>query len=197
MLTQAQASTLRTHIQANTTQLAFGGGTAAINDTFNAPFLSGGDALVIAQWYSQIATPDFFVWRDLPMEEVLNLIQFASMTPSDPVPASPALDVSVWTARALSCQGKQFNLQNLIMGRQFAPMRRGNYRAALQDCLTQLPAGSSGANIAANWNGVRDAAKFLARNVEKLFAVGSGTSGNPADLTYDGSVGGEEIAGLK
>lgn len=155
---------------------------SAINTLGNDPDAN----TAIAGWYSLTAAPDFVVWRDLPMESVLNLITFASMTPSAAIPTTPDLDVQVWIARSLACQGKQFNLQNLTIGRTTAPMKRSNYRAALQDCLTNIPAGANGAAIAANWTGVRDAAKQLASNIEKLFAVGTGSTASPADLVFEG-----------
>lgn len=194
-LTQAQKQTLKADIAANANTIPPGqpwtGSFAgqAINTLPN-----GGDAnAAIAGWYSLAATPDYIVWRDLPMESVLNLITFASMTPADAVPTTPALTVDVYRARALACQGKQFNLQNLILGRTVAPMKRTNYRAAMQDCLTNIPAGASGALIAANWVGVRDAAKFTAKNVEKLFATGAGTTATPSDLGYEGSITGDDV----
>lgn len=131
-------------------------------------------------------TAAFYVWRDLPMEDVLNTITFANMTPVDAVPTSPSLAVELWGSRSLACQGKQFNLQNLTIGRATAPMKRTNYRAALQDCLTNIPAGASGTLIAANWVGVRDGAKFLARVGESILATGTGTQASPADLASNG-----------
>jgi hypothetical protein len=147
----------------------------------------------IAAWYNLIAVPDYIVWRDLPMETVLGLITYANMTPVDVVPTTPDLSVQVFMARALTCQGKQFNLQNLTIGRTTAPMKRTNYRAALQDCLTNIPAGVSGALIAANWVGVRDAAKFQAKNIEKLFASGAGTTAAPSDLVVEGNVSVQDV----
>lgn len=160
-------------------------------------------AAAVATLYNQTAAPDYFVWRDLAMETVLNTITFASMTPADAVPTVSTLGsnpsvaqqatydnqmsaLNLWRARSLSCQGKQFNLQNLTIGRTTAPMKRTNYRAALQDCLTNIPAGASGANIAANWVGVRDGAKFLATRLEKLLATGAGTQATPSDLNAEG-----------
>jgi hypothetical protein len=196
-LINGQKLTLRTHIQANTTVLAFGAGNAQINTKFAATPLDAGDAALIAGWYNLQAAPDFFVWKDLPMEDVLNLITFAAMTPADAVPTTPALTVDVYRARALACQGKQFNLQNLIIGRQTAPMKRANYRTAMQDCLTGIPAGASGALIAANWNGVRDAAKRLVNNLERVFATGTGTQATPGDVVVEGTVTGDEISDIK
>ncbi len=213
MLTAAQKLTLRTHIQANTTQLAFGGGTAAINAVFAGISLNAGDAALIAEWYGQQAVPDFFVWRDLPMEDVLNLITFTNMTPVDAIPLVTTLPsnptsaenstynnqmatVHQWNGRSLSCQGKQFNLQNLTIGRATAPMKRTSYRSAMQDSLTNLPAGAAGALIAANWVGVRDAAKRLVNNLERVFATGTGSQAVPGDVVVEGGISGDEISDI-
>lgn len=189
-LTPAQNTLLKADIAANTATIPadqpWSNSFAGVQ--VNAIPNTGDGNATIAGWYSQTAAPDYFVWRDLPMETVLNLVTFANMTPADAVPTTPALTVDVWRARSLACQGKQFNLQNLTLGRTVAPMKRLNYRAALQDCLSNLPAGVAGALIAANWNGVRDAAKFTALRVEKVLATGTGTFATPSDLGYEGTV---------
>ena len=147
----------------------------------------------IALWYNGTAVPDYFVWRDLPMDTVFNSISLANMTPIDSIPVVLDLDIQVWIARALSCQGKQFNLQNLTIGKTTAPMKKTNYRAAMQDCLTNIPAGAGGALLAANWVGVRDAAKQTARWIEKLFATGNGLFATPSDLVFEGTVSTNDV----
>lgn len=195
MLSTAQLATLKAAIEANTNTIPSGypwtGGFAGVQ-VKDVPNNGDGNAAV-AGWYNLATSPAFIVWRNLPMETVLNTITFASMTPLDAVPTDTALNTSIWQARALSCQGKQFNLQNLTIGRSTAPMKRSNYRGAMQDCLTNLPAGANGATIAANWVGVRDAAKFTATNAEKLFATGTGTTNSPADLGYEGSISADDV----
>lgn len=201
-LTAAQLQTLKASIAAN---------TAVVNGTPINELPNNSDAnLAIANWYNGAASPEFVVWRDLPVETVLGLVTYANMTPLDAVPTVAALgsnptaaqqatydnqtaSVATWQARSLACQGKQFNLQNLTLGRTTAPMKRVNYRAALQDCLTNVPAGASGASLAANWVGVRDAAKFPATNAEKLYAAGTGSSASPADLAFEGSITADDV----
>jgi hypothetical protein len=193
-LTAAQLATLKADILANTATIpagqpwtgAFAG--VQVKDVPN----DGDGNIAVAGWYNQ-PHATWIVWRDLPMETVLGLITYANMTPLDAVPTTPALTVDVYRARALCCQGKQFNLQNLTLGRSTAPMKKTNYRAALQDCLTNIPAGAAGALIAANWTGVRDGAKFAATNAEKLFSTGTGSSATPADLVYEGAISGSDV----
>ncbi len=173
-LTPAQQATLKANILA-------AGDTASLRDSPDGRY-------EIARLYNLTAAPDFYVWRDLDAETVTDLITFASMTPADAVPTTPALTVDVYRARALACQGKQFNLQNLLIGRTTIRMKRTNTRAAFQDCLTNIPAGAAGALISANWVGVRDAAKFLATRFERVFATGTGTFATPGDLVIEGTV---------
>lgn len=179
-LTGPQKTALKNDIAANASVIASGQfAGVAVKDVPNDP--DGRQA--VADWYNLTASPAFVVWRDLPMEVVLGLITYAAMTPADAPDGTQQ-----WANRSLACQGKQFNLQNLTIGRSTAPMKRTNYRAALQDCLTNLPAGAGGSSIAANWTGVRDAAKFNATNAEKLFATGTGSTASPADMGYEGAI---------
>lgn len=184
-LTPAQLATLKADVQANTATIPAGqpwSGIFAGIQVRDVPNSSDGNAAV-AGWYNLTASPDYTVWRDLPITTVLNLITFANMTPVD-----AADGTQTWANRSLACQGKQLNLQNLILGRATAPMKLTNFRSAIQDALTGLPAGAGGAVVGANWPGVRDAAKFLATNFEKVFAVGAGTPAAPSDLTIEGRV---------
>jgi hypothetical protein len=179
-LSASQLMALNTDINANTATI---GGTQIKDLPHTAD-----NAFAVKDWYNQTASPDYFVWRNLPMETVLNLVTFASMTPVDAVPTTPQLTVTVYQARAQACQCKQINFQNLTLGRTTAPMKRLGYRAGLQDCLTNIPAGAGGALIAANWVGVRDAAKFMATRGEKLFATGNGAQATPSDLAVEGDI---------
>ena len=193
-LTPSQLTTLKTDILANTNTIQAGQANAGafvgmqVKDIPN----SSDGSLCVASWYN-LPHATFIVWRDLPMTTVLGLITYASMTPADAVPTDTDLNIQIWKARSLACQGKQFNLQNLTIGRDTAPMRQTNYRAALQDCLTNLPAGAGGNLIAANWVGVRDAAKFAATNGEQLFATGTGTSGSPGNLVVQGNITASDV----
>ncbi len=184
-LSSAQKTALKADIAANTATI---GGVQIKN------MPNGDDAnYAISAWYNGAATGPWYVWRDLPMEDVLNLISFANMTPADAPPTTPDLTIQAWLAKAICCQGKQFNLQNLTLGRTTAPMKRQTYRAAMQDALTNIPAGAGGATIAANWTGVRDAAKGTATNAEKLFSTGTGSQAVPADLGYEGGISGQDV----
>lgn len=200
MLTAAQKTTLKANFIANTATIPAGQpwtNQFAGVQVKDLPNDSSGNATA-AGWYSQVASPDFIVWRDLPMETVANLAVLANMTPVDSVPASgnttqATNDLLNWSARSLACQGKQFNFQNLTIGRSTAPMKRSGYRAAIQDCLTNLPAGMNGALVAAGWTAIRDAAKFLALRIEQVLATGTGSTASPADMSYEGTIASDDI----
>jgi hypothetical protein len=201
-LTAAQKVTLGQNIDANAATI---GGVA-----ISALPHTADNAVAVAAWYNLTAAGPFVVWRDLTVATVSGLVTMASMTPLDAIPAVTSLPsnptaaqnatynnqmalLHIWGYRNALCTTKQVALQNLTIGRDVAPMKLTGYRAALQDCLTNVPAGASGATLSANWVGVRDAAKFNATNAEKVFATGTGTFATPADLAFEGSVTGAEV----
>lgn len=143
----------------------------------------------IADAFNANAAPDFTVWlSSVPVDVVLNQITFANMTPVDAPDGT-----QTWANRSLAAQGKQLNLQNLILGRQSLPVGQSNFRAALQDALTGLPTGASGATIQANWAGVRTAIQRLATRAERLYATGTGTPASPANIVVEGRVTRDEV----
>lgn len=181
-LTPTQLQALKDDIAANTNTI----GGVPIKDLPRSP----DNTFAITVWYNQ-PTAAFYVWRDVSVETILSQISFANMTPADAVPTDTALNVAIWQARSLACQGKQFNLQNMIVGRTVAPMKRSTFRSAMQDALTNLPAGAGGALLGANWTGVRAAAIQLATNAERLFAStasGNGAQATPADVVVEGAI---------
>ncbi len=128
MLTSAQLATLKADIAANTNQI----GGVQIKDMPN----NDDAAFAIAAWYSANASPDFNVFRsNIPVDEVYDQITWANFTPSD-APDNTA----TWTNRSLSCQGKQFNLQTMLVGRASFNAGKITQRAGLND------AGSSSAS---------------------------------------------------
>lgn len=71
-LLQPQKLILRAHVLTNTTTLAFSGGNLQIGTVFAAPSLSGGDATIIADWYSALASPTYNIYRQsVPMGEIM------------------------------------------------------------------------------------------------------------------------------
>lgn len=174
MLTLAQRTALKAAILAET------------NSTLVAARATG-NVGAIAEFYN--AESAAYVWKSsVPVSDIFSMITWASMTPVDVPDGTQA-----WANRSLACQGKQFNLQTMLAGRETLPSSKANIRAGLQDALTNIPAGPGGTAIAANWVGVRDLMKRLATRCEALFAVGAGSQGAPSDLVFNGYVTVEEV----
>lgn len=180
-MNSAQLTALRNDIAANTATI----GGVQINAMPNNPDAN----FAIAAWYSGVATPDFVVWQtSVSIDAIQDAIVYANMTPA----AAPD-GTQTWANRALQCQGKQFNLQNLLLGRATVNASKANIRAAFQDCLTALPSKADGTNQAAGWTSVQTAMQRLATRIEKLFATGTGSAASPATMAYEGFVSGSEV----
>jgi hypothetical protein len=177
MLTPAQSATLRAAIIAET-------------DAAFVVARTQGATGTMAAFYNQNAA-DFYVWRSsTPVNEIMDAVAWAAMTPVDAPDGTAA-----YTNRALACQGKQFNLQTLLVGREQVNSARTNIRAALQDALTSLPSGAGGATQSGGWVAVREAMKRLAKRGEKLYVTGgNGALATPATLVFEGDIGGDDVA---
>jgi len=142
--------------------------------------VSAGATGAIAEYLRGAST--FIVWRSsTAAQDIYNAITWANLTPTD-VPDSTA----VWTNRSLACQGKQFNVQTLLQGRDRISSDKPNVRAGLQDGLTNVPSGAAGATVSAGWTTVRLAMQRPASVFEKIFATGAGTQATPGSLVLEG-----------
>lgn len=163
-LTQEQLDTLKAAIIANPTMAAArtAHDTQAITDLLNAS-----------------STLD--VWRTSVSTQVLfDQITWANLTPAEA--PNGTLD---WQCRSLACQGKQFNLQLIFASRDIIDASKSNVRAGLQDALTNVPSGQSGALVSAGWVGVRTAMIRKATVLESIFA---NTQNTPASLVVEGAI---------
>lgn len=168
MLTTQQQNTLKTFIQADPTLNAFAPGAD--------------NAWAIADLLAVNANPAFQVWQsNTPASDIYDAVQWAAFTPSDAPDGT-----TLWANRSLACQGKQFNLQTLLSGRETISTGKANIRAGLQDALTGIPSGTNGAQSVGGWPAVKLAIQRPANVLEKLFATGTGTSVNPATLVVEG-----------
>lgn len=148
---------------------------------------NAGNNTDIAAWFN--VASEAIVWRSsTSVSEVQDAVVWANMTPAD-VPDG----TTAWTNRALACQGKQFNLQNLIVGRDRINSGKANIRAGLQDALTNIPSGVGGASQSAGWVTIRDAMKRAATKGEALYATGTLTSATPGNLVWEGTITRETI----
>lgn len=179
-LTTAQKQTLKAAILAET------------NTAFVA-LRNANDEQGMADFYNAQST--FVVWQtSVAIDTITDAIDWARMTPAQAIPATGTDAILQWQARALMCQGKQFNLQNLLIGKQSIAASRANIRAALQDCLTALPSTAAGTNQSAGWTAVQASMQRTCTVGERLFATGTGTTATPGSLVVEGTVSAQDIS---
>lgn len=177
VLTDTQISTLRSVVLAEPSL------TSAVNT---------GNDLAIMLWCNTIV-PTYKVWNTTtPASVVGDAITWANLTPTD----TPDTTV-IYTNRALVAQAKQLNIQIYLQGRDTLSTNKPNIRAGLQDALTNLPTGPSGNLLSGGWANVKNVIQRAATNAEKVLAVGTGTSANPSDLTFEGNVSINEASLLR
>lgn len=162
MLTPAQTATFKADVLADST-------------FSNVPHTSDG-AFVIEAAYNAPSATNFLVWRtDVPVSNIYDSIDWTKYTPAD----TPDATVT-FTNRALVIQTKQMNLQNILQGRATIDASKANTRAGLRDAVIALPAGASGASIAAGGaSGVATltACTRIATRLEQLLVTSSPTTG--------------------
>lgn len=165
----------------------------AANSDLNAfPATSDGD-FEIARLYNLPAVPDFYVWRtNVPTAEIFDQVQWAKLTPTDTPDGTLA-----WQCRSLACQGKQFNLQTILAGRDKIDASKPNIRSGFQDALTGVPSGAGGATQAAGWVALQTTLSRKATRLEKLLATGTGSQATPATMGFEGSVNYSDITAAR
>lgn len=183
-LTAGQRTTLKAAI--------VGVGTA--NALYQAGNLTG-----LAAYYNATAAPTFYVYRTaVPVQDINDNVNWANFTPADAPDSS-----QLWLNRATAAQGKQFNLQTLLLSSNgFLNATKVNVRQALTDALTNLPTGASGALVSGGWGTVRDNALARAATVlEKLFATTTvqqdgSTPAKAATMTVEGAIDYTQFVGI-
>ena len=167
-----------THAQLQTLAAAI----AAETDPAFAASRTAGAHGEMAAFYNAASTN--IVWRSTTaVEDIFNNVTWQNLTPIDAPDTTQQ-----WMNRALMCQGKQFNLQTMLSGRQSLRTDKTAIRAGLQDCLTNVPSGVAGAVVTGGWPNVKLVIQRPATRGEALFIAGSGTTGAPTDLVVEGSV---------
>jgi hypothetical protein len=143
----------------------------------------------IAAAFNELAITDFYVWKtDANINDVFDAVDWAKLTPAD-APDSTA----TYTNRALLCQAKQLNLQILMQGRSSINAAKLKVRQGLTDSLQNVPAGVSGALLDAGWIAVKQTLYRKATRAEKLFATGTGTTGVPATMSFEGVLSPDDV----
>jgi hypothetical protein len=181
-LTPAQKTVLKANLAANVNTVLINGVATPINQiTIGSALDTPDNWFAVETWYNLLASPAYWGWNNsVDVQAIYNAISFSLLTPADAVPTDTALNTGIWTCRSLSCQGKQFNLEIILQGRSSLDANQINIRAGLQDALTHVPSGASGAQKDAGWNpnggGVLQILSRQGTNIEKVFATGAGTN---------------------
>ena len=168
-LTTPQLATLKAAILAETDPVLVSyrtaGATGAMQAWYNAPGL-------------------YIVWStSTPTAVLFDSVIWANLTPADTPDTT-----QIWMNRSLACQGKQFNLQTMLTGRDSLGTGKPNIRAGLQDALTNVPSGVGGVLMGAGWTAVKSAMQRFASRAEALYAIGTGTAAVPGVLVLDGAI---------
>jgi hypothetical protein len=163
---------------------------AILADPTLANLPSDGDSLgTIATALNAPSSPAFYVWKSsVQTQDVFDAIIWANFTPQDTPDGT-----TLWTNRSLQCQGKQFNVQTMLVGRDSINPSKTNIRAGLQDALTAIPSGASGANKSGGWASVNLILYRTASRVEQVLATGTGTTVSPALLGYEGTISSNDV----
>ncbi len=184
-LTQTQLAALKADIAADPT----------LSAQPNTP--DGDDAIAAA--YNLPAAGPYIVWcSSVPGDTVFNAITWANLTPADAIPTDTQLNVAIWSARSLCCQGKQFNLQTLLVGKDAIACKYKKVRDAFTDALTSIPSGNNGNLKDAGSAAVTTLFQRTATRAEKLFASGgAGTAASPSDLNFEGALAWQDVAAAR
>lgn len=150
-----------------------------------------GSTGLMSQWYNQLAIPTHTVWAtNVDVNTILDAIDFSQYTPNTVPDAGNA---ALSTARLLSIQTKQMNLQNMTIGRDRLNCSRDRVREGLLDAAIDIPSGTNGAlRSAAGANGIRvvNSMTRAATRGKKIFAVNQDTTGTVIafNLGYEGQI---------
>jgi hypothetical protein len=182
-LTPGQLNTLKTAILAETDPTFVG-------------YRTEGSTGLMAQWFNQLASPAHPVWATgVDINAILDAIDFSQYTPNTtPLDATAAIS----TARLLSIQTKQMNLQNMTIGRDRLNCSRDRVREGLLDAVIDIPSGANGAlRSAAGSGGIRVVNSMIraATRGEKIFATTTDITGTVIafNLGYEGSISDTDV----
>ncbi len=174
-LTLEQKQTLKAALLADTTVLAFPGGSQALNNVFGQPSLGVADAAVIADYLNGAASPAYQIYRTfVPMSEIM--LNGFDWTRVD--------NLSVGKARIWDWMREA--------GNQSIDPSKPNIRAGINAVWVGTQADL---NVRA---AVYDHCYKAANRVEKLFATGGGTvpaqdGSGPGVPTFQGQVSANDI----
>jgi len=150
---------------------------------------NAGDNGAIAGWLNANEAA-FYAWKtNLATQDIFDAITWSNFTPQDTPDGT-----QIWANRSLACQGKQFNIQTILTGREAINPTKQKVRDGIQDALTAIPSGASGASKAGGWPNVVAVMYRLTTRAEKHLATGTGTTATPAVMVFEGFVTPQEAS---
>lgn len=178
-LTAPQLTALKTAINNNPTWAAFP--------------MTGDGYFDLAVQLNKEAAPNFWVWAtDVNVNTLRAAIVWANLTPSEVPDGTQA-----WANRSLQCQGKQFNIQNIVPFTGTLNASDANLRNGLQDALQNVRSGPGGTQQDAGWAAVRNTLARKAKYIEKILADTTGGDGSTrplsATLVFEGSISDADV----
>ena len=149
--------------------------------------VTAGDHGCIAAWFNTDST--FIVWKShTNKDDVFDNVIWANFTPANPS-SGAGQDATNWL---MACQGKALNLQTLLNANTISSSK-ANVRAGIQDATTNIPSGINGANKSGGWTAIQTVMQRSATYAEKNLATGTGTTGSPGLLTFEGTISVSDI----
>jgi hypothetical protein len=202
-LTQAQKTSLKASIVANTTSI-LNPTTGQQSQIKDIPLDDGGGNDAVAAWYNSAASPAFFIYYStVPIAAIKGAIDWKKLTPVDSVPTDTTLNISIWSARAQFCDLCRANVMALMaMGTGGTiDCTPNKIVQGFSDALSSVPSAASGNTQDAGWTGgagVRAAiCRGNATNAEKVLAStvngNGGAASSAAAATFEGLLNGSQI----
>lgn len=147
------------------------------NGDLNSQPNNSDGAFEIARLYNLAASPDFWAWKTrVTKDELTNSVSVDGTT-------------FTWVGNGFITRsaGEQTAWRELFNGNNQINPSLANVRQAFQDIF------SGTGNAAANRTHLLAVARRKASRVEKLLATGTGTTGSPATMAYEGPIGFQDI----
>lgn len=169
-MTPAQLQVLKTDITVTRASTVYQGQT--LLQWWNA-----GDDITLAEFYNQTASPDFWAWRtSVSQDELTNS-------------TGPDGTTFTWVGNGFITRsaGEQAAWRELFGRSGGVNAALSQVRQAFQDIF------SGTGNAAANRTHLAAVARRKVRYIEQLFATGTGSTGSPAVMTFEGTITGTDV----
>jgi len=180
-LNATQLQTLKTDIQANTNVIPEGmpnAGAFVGIQVKDIPNDSGDGNFAVASWYNLNASPDYWVWRTSVAKG-----EYVNSTSADGTTFN-------WTGTGFigRSQGERDAWREMFNGTNVVNPSLPQVRQAFQDIFSggTAPAPANRTHMAA-------ISRRKAKNGEKLFATGTGSTASPAVMGYEGSISLQDV----